>query len=55
MEMKAVKMAVKTVSGSLHRRRNPGSICPRNEDRDGGGGVFRESSSPPRASTFSYI
>jgi hypothetical protein len=55
MEMKAVKMAVKTVSGSLHRRRNPGSICPRNEDRDGGGVLFREISSPPRASSFSYI
>ena len=55
MEMKAVMMAVKTASGSLRRRRNPGSICPRNEDRGGGGGVFRESSSPPRVSVFSHI
>ena len=28
---------------------------PLNEDRDGGGGVFRENSSPPRASVFSHI
>ena len=48
-------MAVKTASGSLHRRRNPGSICPRKEERDGGSGVFLESSSPPRASIFFLI
>ena len=51
MEMKAVKMAAKTASGGEILDQSVSEI----EDRGGGGGVFRESSPPFRASTFSYI
>ena len=31
------------------------NLSPKNKDRGGGGALFRENSSPPRAATFSYI
>ena len=54
MEMKAVKMAVKTASGPSTGGEILDRSVPRNEGRDGGGGVFRQSSSPRRASVFSH-
>ena len=55
MEMKAVKMAVKTASGSSTGEEILDRSIPRNEDRDGGGGVFCESSPPPLGQVFFLI
>ena len=55
MEMTVVVMAVKTASNPSTGGEILDRSVPLNEDRDGGGGLFRESSSPPRASVFPHI